>query len=266
LEKIKKRNLKNSEIDDSFGSLGTKYWQNFCRRNAAIIRQKTQYSLLNPEYLVMVDEVGENISQKGDGNAGRQNFMVANDMRAQVRNSFKDNHFTVLGFTAANGHPSMCAIIIIAESKLKVTDVTGYNPLSSDGQDICGEEMKVLEEEIHAMKDEHSNGADRMLPFRPTCTLNAAEVPTFVTCSKNGSISVNYLSIFCPRWTTIVCLTAAMGPIPFCYSTGMAAGSRNRCWNTPWSPIGLGLVALEFLWHVHVAARRQCRAEWDIQD
>jgi hypothetical protein len=53
--------------------------------------------------LIMVDEVGESISQKGDGNAGGQKFMVAADMRAQVRNSFKDNHFTVLGFTAATG-------------------------------------------------------------------------------------------------------------------------------------------------------------------
>jgi hypothetical protein len=86
--------------------------------------QKMQYSLLHQEYLVMVDEVGENISQKGDGNTGGQKFTVANEMRAQVRNSFKDNHFTVLGFTASNGQPTMCAIIIAA-SKLKVTDVTG---------------------------------------------------------------------------------------------------------------------------------------------
>jgi hypothetical protein len=64
--------------------------------------------------------------------------MVASDMRAQVRNSFKDNHFTVLGLTAANGHPTMCAIIIAA-SKLKVMDVTGFNPLSEDAQDVCGE-------------------------------------------------------------------------------------------------------------------------------
>jgi hypothetical protein len=32
--------------------------------------RKMQYSLLYPEYLVMVDGVGENISQKGDGNPG----------------------------------------------------------------------------------------------------------------------------------------------------------------------------------------------------
>jgi hypothetical protein len=63
----------------------------------------------------------------------------------------------------------MC-VIVIAASKLKVKDVTGYNPLSSDGQDICGEEMKMLEEDIHTMKNEHSNDADRMSPLGPTCT------------------------------------------------------------------------------------------------
>jgi hypothetical protein len=123
---LEKGNLKNSERDDSFGSLGTRCSQNFCRRNAAIISakkavrfdskrddwcrldnvedmyddvyeklweagiaenldedvwrdkdnsivvtqaeaygRKTQYSLLHPEYVVMVDEVGEHISQKG---------------------------------------------------------------------------------------------------------------------------------------------------------------------------------------------------------
>jgi hypothetical protein len=58
----------------------------------------------------------------------------------------------------------MCAIIVAA-SKLKVTDVTGYDPLSEDAQDICGEQMKALQEEINATKDEHSNGADSMFPF-----------------------------------------------------------------------------------------------------
>jgi hypothetical protein len=38
-----------------------------------------------------------------------------------------------------------------------VTDVTGLNLLSEDAQDVCGEEMKALQEEINATKDEHSN-------------------------------------------------------------------------------------------------------------
>jgi hypothetical protein len=54
--------------------------------------------------------------------------------------------------------------------------------------------MKVLEEEIHGMKDEHSNGADRMFPFGTTCTFNGVQVPTFVTCSKKGSITSQLLT------------------------------------------------------------------------
>jgi hypothetical protein len=38
------------------------------------------------------------------------------------------------------------------------------------------------------MKDEHSNGVDRIFPFGPTCIFNGIEMPTFDTCSKNGSI------------------------------------------------------------------------------
>jgi hypothetical protein len=162
----------------------------------------------------MVDEVGENISQKGDGNAGGQKFMAVNDMRAQVRNSFKDNNFTVLGFTAVNGQTLMCAIVIAA-SKLKVTDVTGYNPLSSDGQDICGEAMKVLEDEIHAMKDEHSNGADRMFPFGPTCTFNGVQVPPFATCSKNSSITSQLLTNMLSKIDDYCLFDRSNGTTPF---------------------------------------------------
>jgi Fe-S-cluster formation regulator IscX/YfhJ len=32
--------LSNSEIYNSFGSLGTRYWQNFCRRNADVVSAK----------------------------------------------------------------------------------------------------------------------------------------------------------------------------------------------------------------------------------
>jgi hypothetical protein len=171
-----------------------------------------------------------------------QKIMVVNEMQTQVRNSFKDNHFMVLGFSAANGHPIVC-VIIVAASKLKVIDVTGFNPLSDDGQDVCGEEMKALQEEIDAMKDEHSNSSDRMFPFRITCTFNVVEVPMFVTSRKKAATPVNYLPIGCPRWTIIASLTAATGSIPFCYVMVMAAGLRNHFLNTPWIPIGIGLVA-----------------------
>jgi hypothetical protein len=119
--------------------------------------------------------------------------MVVNDMLAQIRNSFKDNHFKVLGFTAVMGKAVMCAIIIAA-SKLKVTDVTGFNPLSEDCGDCDMEESQKLEDKIANMKDEHINGVDRMFPFGPTYTSNGVTVPTFITCSKNESITSQLLT------------------------------------------------------------------------
>jgi hypothetical protein len=50
--------------------------------------------------------------QKNDGNAGGKNFMVVRDMWTQVRNYFKYNHITVLGFTTADGRAIMSVIII----------------------------------------------------------------------------------------------------------------------------------------------------------
>jgi hypothetical protein len=37
---LKKNNLKNGPHDDTFGTLGQRYWQNFCRRNAGVIASK----------------------------------------------------------------------------------------------------------------------------------------------------------------------------------------------------------------------------------
>jgi hypothetical protein len=60
--------------------------------------RKTRYSLLHPEKLVFVDEVGENISQKGDGNVGGRKFIVVKDMRAQEVKFLQRQPLHCLGF------------------------------------------------------------------------------------------------------------------------------------------------------------------------
>ena len=40
--------------------------------------RKTKYLLTHPEMLLFVDEVGDSMSQKNDGNNGGQKFMVEN--------------------------------------------------------------------------------------------------------------------------------------------------------------------------------------------
>jgi hypothetical protein len=75
-----------------------------------------------------------------------------------------------------------------------VTDATGYNPLSVDARDVSSDDMKQLEAEIQSMKDEHSNGVDRMCPFGLMCTFLGVEVLTFIACSKNRSITSQLLT------------------------------------------------------------------------
>jgi hypothetical protein len=94
----------------------------------------------------------------------------------------------VLGFTSADGCAVMCAIIIAA-SKLRVTYVGGFDPLSKDEKDLSDEDVQWLEKEIEEMKDDHSNGDDRIFPLGTTCIFNGIEVPPFITCSKNRSIT-----------------------------------------------------------------------------
>jgi hypothetical protein len=82
----------------------------------------------------------------------------------------------------------MCAIIIAA-SKLRVTSVCSFNPLSKYGEDISDEDMQGLDKDIEEMKDEHSNDVDRMFPFGPTCIFNGIEVTTFITYIENENIT-----------------------------------------------------------------------------
>ena len=61
--------------------------------------RKTKYLLTRPEFVLFVDEVGCNTSQKNDGNNGGQKFIIQDGQRALLRSSFGDCHFTILGFT-----------------------------------------------------------------------------------------------------------------------------------------------------------------------
>jgi hypothetical protein len=149
-----------------------KLYYNVCRdehhgiveTEADAYRQITSYSMLHPVKLVQVGEVGEHISQKWDGNVGHQQFIVASDMRAQVQNSFKKKHVTVLRFPAGSGTLIICTLIIATlKLKVTVTDATDFNPLSKDAEDLISEEMKVIEEETENIKDEHNTGVNRML-------------------------------------------------------------------------------------------------------
>ncbi len=72
---------------------------------------QTKYNLICPDRMLFVEKVGSNTSQTKDGNVGGELFLCGEGEQPQQRSAHKDAHFTILGFTAANGNPIMCAII-----------------------------------------------------------------------------------------------------------------------------------------------------------
>ena len=97
-----------------------------------------------------MDEVGSNTTQAKDGNVGGEKRLSATGQRPQILlKATKDSNFTVLGFTAANGMPLICAIIFAAK-EMEESWVLGFDPSA----DLIGDENDVArntvrEEDIH---------------------------------------------------------------------------------------------------------------------
>ena len=64
---------------------------------------KVMHRVNHPEYMLFVDEVGNNINMKDDGKVGGKRLLKEKGQRAKITAATTDAHFTVLGFTAATG-------------------------------------------------------------------------------------------------------------------------------------------------------------------
>ena len=60
----------------------------------------TKYVLVHPEMCLVVDEVGSNISQRGDGHIRGKKYCCEFGSIPQNKASHNDRHFTCLGFTS----------------------------------------------------------------------------------------------------------------------------------------------------------------------
>ena len=126
---------------------------------AEMYGRKTKYLLTKPEYILFVDEVGCNTSQKNDGNVGGEKFLITEDQRAMLRSSFQDCHFTVLGFTNGKGEP-VCCVIIVASMEISAKHIMGLQPWVPE---VVGDPESNIEENSH--------GPLKFYPYGPTCLL-----------------------------------------------------------------------------------------------
>jgi len=80
--------------------------------------RQTPYYITHPEYLVFIDEVGDNTSQKNDGNAGGEKFIVDKDKHAIKNHRTKIVTLPCLGLPFQLASP--CAVQLLTALKLKM--------------------------------------------------------------------------------------------------------------------------------------------------
>jgi hypothetical protein len=153
-----------------------------------IYGRPTKYKMNHPEYILFVDETGCNTNQKTDGNNGGELFVLpCHGVGESGRvGATTDIPFTVLCFTSATGEPVMAAVIL--KSTKNITDI----PISwKMGIDVTSD---IYDGSTSYELFETNYGEGKAMPGGPTCRYNGKNLPCFVGCSPNASITSEMLA------------------------------------------------------------------------
>ena len=142
---------------------------------------KVTHTLTHPEMCIVMDEVGGNTSQKGDGHIGGELLVCGKGMVPQKRVNIKDKHFTLLGLTSLNGDAVMCVIIFAGKREQAVVET---------GMDVFAPEEGDVRDEDFFKKN---SGANKKFPGGPTCTFQGKQIPCLTRWSPKGSITAEIL-------------------------------------------------------------------------
>jgi hypothetical protein len=192
---------------------------------------KTPYNLIRPDKLLFVDEVGSNTSQKKDGHKGGEELLVRKGRKAQQKAATKDAHFTVMGFTAANGEPIMCCIIF-AKAVMDPAWQLGLDPFAL----WEGNEVDV---------EGNTGGEGKRYPKGPECNPNGKKVPCFCCCSESGGINGDLLTSMLRHMDKIGVFDRSDGVNPFLILDGHGSRLNWTSLNTLMMDATYGKCALE---------------------
>lgn len=141
----------------------------------------TKYELIHPGMCLVVDEVGSNISQRGDGHIAGTKYCCEHGTIPNNKVSHNDRHFTLLGFTALTGEPVLCVVIV--SGKVQAIEV-------EMGIDI---EATVIGSPSDKDYIKNNRGKGKLFPTGPECIFNGKKIPTLVRWSPSGSITSEIL-------------------------------------------------------------------------
>ena len=148
----------------------------------------THFKVLEPEWILFVDETGANTNMKKDGQVGSKKYIVGRDqVETSRKGAVQDLHFTTLVFQCATGAPVMVAVVLKSQKQsandLPLTTTAGFDitvPLRLGADDTETLEMNMMD-----------GGA---MSGGPVCSFRGKEIPTFVACSQNASITSQILA------------------------------------------------------------------------
>ena len=135
------------------------------------------HRIIHPDMCLVVDEVGSNLSQKGDGHVGGRKVMCEKHCTPQEQVQHKEKHFTLLGFTALTGEPVLC-LIIIAGVREELSVETGIDPTAKIVGNLTNDDFF-----------DKNFGPGKLYPGGPTCNFKGKEIPCMVRWSPKGSIT-----------------------------------------------------------------------------
>ena len=142
---------------------------------------KVTHDITDPDMIIVMNEVGRNTSQKGDGHLGGELMLCETGKYPQRKVSTKNKHYTVLGLTTLSGKPVMCCIIFAGLRE---------NALCETGLDL---EAEIIGETSDDNFLEKNTGKGKAFPGGPTCHFNGKVVPCFCHWSEKGSNTTEIL-------------------------------------------------------------------------
>ena len=96
---------------------------------------KVTHKFLLPGLSFVDDEVGGNLSMKGDSHVGGQKFLTGTGTVPYIKYSNSEKGVTLIGLTALDGQPVMCVLILKGNRK-NLLDETGIDiTVIPDGQE-----------------------------------------------------------------------------------------------------------------------------------
>ena len=129
----------------------------------------------------MMDEVGSDTSQKGDGAVGGEKFVCDRGTSPKEKCSSKSKHWTLIGLTSLIGDPVMCICIFSGLNKL---------PLVEMGMDIFAETVGDVLKPVFFSKN---MGPGKLYPGGSTCIFKGKEVPCLCRWTAKGGVDRSIL-------------------------------------------------------------------------